>query len=315
MSETKHSIRTLQLYSRLSEGAVVNAEHAAREYGVNKRSIQRDIDDINEFLAEELHRTGSGNAVSYDRAAGGYRMEELKKTYLTNAEVLAICKILLDSRAFTKPEMEEMLEKLITRSVPKENQVAVKELIKNEEFHYVELRHHTKFIDRMWDIGQAIREHRYIEIKYQKLGDPEVQTRKLQPQAIMFSEYYFYLAAFWKDKEARKKFSVPNDPYPTIYRIDRIQGLKVLDEHFNVPYKDRFEEGEFRKRIQFMFGGRLRKIRFKCKGLSVESVLDRLPTAVIEKEEKGAYTIYAEVFGDGIDMWLRSQGDAVELVE
>ncbi len=66
-------------------------------------------------------------------------------------------------------------------------------------------------------------------------------------------------------------------------------------------------EGEFRKRIQFMYGGKLRKIRFIYKGYSVEAVLDRLPTAKIEKEENGEYTISAEVFGDGIDMWLRIQ--------
>ena len=31
-------------------------------------------------------------------------------------------------------------------------------------------------------------------------------------------------------------------------------------------------------------------------------------------EEDGVYTISAEVFGDGIDMWLRSQGDRVNIM-
>ena len=35
---------------------------------------------------------------------------------------------------------------------------------------------------------------------------------------------------------------------------------------------------------------------------------------VKEDKKKGEYTIEAEVFGDGIDMWLRSQGDAVNLI-
>ena len=52
----------------------------------------------------------------------------------------------------------------------------------------------------------------------------------------------------------------------------------------------------------------------------MEAILDRLPTAKIENEEiigdgnKTVYTISAEVFGDGIDMWIRSQGDAVKLL-
>ena len=46
-----------------------------------------------------------------------------------------------------------------------------------------------------------------------------------------------------------------------------------------------------------------------------EHVLDRLPTAeIIEKNEKG-FLITAEVFGSGIDIWIRSQGDLVEVVE
>lgn len=70
----------------------------------------------------------------------------------------------------------------------------------------------------------------------------------------MFSEYYFYLTAFIEDEDVKKDFDVINDSFPTIYRIDRIKSLKVLDERFSIAYKDRFEEGEFRKRIQFMYG-------------------------------------------------------------
>lgn len=63
-----------------------------------------------------------------------------------------------------------------------------------------------------------------------------------------------------------------------------------------------------------MYGGKLRKVKFQYSGFSVEAVLDRLPTAQIISEEDGVYTITAEVFGDGIDMWLRSQGDYVKTI-
>ena len=306
--------RVLQLYAKLTDGYIVNKAEEAQNYGVNERSIQRDIDDIRNFMDEDSERTGVSNTVVYDRIEKGYRLETLYKIRLSNSEVLALCKILLDSRAFTKKEMKEMLDKLITCCVPKSNQKLVKDLIKNEEFHYVEPRHKTKFIDKMWDIGQAIQHSQYIEIKYQGIQGSTVKTRKLKPLAIMFSEFYFYMVGFLEDKKAQANFDVLNDSFPTIYRIDRIQGLKVLDEKFHIPYASRFEEGEFRKRIQFMYGGKLQKIRFKYTGYSVEAVLDRLPTAKIESEEDGAYIISAEVFGKGIDMWLRSQGDIVELL-
>ena len=307
--------RVLQIYSKLLDGYIVNKAEEAEKYGVNERSIQRDIDHIRNFLDEDSERTGVINTVVYDRIARGYRLETIYQMRLQNSEILALCKILLDSRAFTKAEMEEMLDKLISCCVPMVNQKRVKELIRNEEFHYVEPRHKTRFIETMWDIGQAISESRYIEIDYYRTKDKSVVHRKLRPAAIMFSEYYFYLTAFIDDEEVKKDFSILNDSFPTIYRIDRIRSLKVLDERFNIPYSSRFEEGEFRKRIQFMYGGKLQKIKFKYSGPDVDAVLDRLPTAQILDEDDGAYTISAEVFGTGINMWLRSQGPYVEVIQ
>ena len=42
--------RVLQIYAKLSDGYVVNRSEEAQRYGVNERSIQRDIDDIRRFL-------------------------------------------------------------------------------------------------------------------------------------------------------------------------------------------------------------------------------------------------------------------------
>ena len=57
-----------------------------------------------------------------------------------------------------------------------------------------------------------------------------------------------------------------------------------------------------------MYGGKLRKVKFRYTGPDIDAVLDRLPTAIIQDEDETGYTVCAEVFGNGIDMWLRSQG-------
>ena len=62
-----------------------------------------------------------------------------------------------------------------------------------------------------------------------------------------------------------------------------------------------------------MYGGKLRKIRFRYTGKSVDFILDRLPTAQIVQEDEKGVVIQAEVFGDGVDMWMRSQGDIVNI--
>lgn len=306
--------RVLALYTKLMSGNMIYKLEEVQNWQVNERSIQRDIETIRAFLDTHPDGVPVHGSIVYDRVCKAYRLEEMPKTKLTNSEILAICKILLDSRAFTKAEMMDLLDKLISGCVPKENQVMVRNLIKNEAFHYVELQHKTVFIDKIWDLGQAIQTSRYIEIVYERSSDKVLVTRRLKPAAIMFSEYYFYLTAFIDDDKVRQHFDVINDSFPTIYRIDRIKQLKVLDTHFHVPYKDRFEEGEFRKRIQFMFGGKLQRVVFTYTGHHIEAILDRLPTAIIKDETDGVYTISAEVFGKGIYMWLRSQGDAVQVI-
>lgn len=55
-----------------------------------------------------------------------------------------------------------------------------------------------------------------------------------------------------------------------------------------------------------MYGGKLRKVKFKYSGLSIENVLDKLPTAKILNEKDGIYTMRAEVYGEGFKMWARS---------
>lgn len=307
--------RILGIYTKLMNGGIVNKAEEARQYGVNERSIQRDIDDIREYFENETADIGFINSVIYDRSAKGYRLEQLYKTRLSNSEILAVCKILLDSRAFTKKEMLLLLDKLVECCVPQTNQKAVMDLISNEEFHYVEPRHHTVFIDKLWTLGQAIRASQYIEIDYMRTKDKKIVRRKLKPVAILFSEYYFYLTAFIDDKEVQENFDVLNDAFPTIYRLDRIKKLKLLDEKFHIPYSSRFEEGEFRKRIQFMYGGKLQKVKFEYSGTDVDAVLDRLPTARIIKEEDGKYVIEAEVFGKGIEIWMRSQGEDIQIIK
>lgn len=306
--------RMLSMYDRLSEGKVLYKSEEAGYFQVNEKSIQRDVEDIREYLDAQFAQTGNENRLIYDHTQRGYRLERSERMMLSNEEVLAVAKILLDSRALTRTEMMDMLDRLVACCVPPENRKLVNDLIANERYHYIELQHKKVFMDKMWDIGVAIHETRNIEITYERT-DHKIVNRKVQPLAIMFSEFYFYLAANIENIDREKAFQNADDKYPTIYRIDRILELKVLEEHYRIPYKDRFEEGEYRKRIQFMQGGRLQRTNFWYQGASVEAVLDRLPTARILKEEEGRYLISAETFGSGIEMWLRSQGDRVEVVK
>ena len=299
--------RILGIYTKLLEGKTVIKADEAAFYGVTERSIQRDIDDLRAFFADRH----TDQEVVYDRRQRGFRLTNHRPVALSNSETLAVCKILLESRSMCKGEMLPILDKLIACCVPEESKQAIMELVANEKHHYIEPHHGQKILPGLWELGQAIQKHRVIEIVYERMKDPKLVRRRVKPVGIMFSEYYFYLTAFLEDKSS---FDNPDDLFPTIYRLDRIRGYEVTKETFSVPYKDRFQEGEFRKRVQFMYGGRLQTVRFTYSGPSVEAVLDRLPTAEVISEHDGIFEVRVEVFGNGIEMWLRSQGEAVQVL-
>lgn len=299
------SLRLLTIYVRLMAGQLMRKTALAEEFQVTQRSIQRDMEDLRCFLADER----LDYELIYDRREQGYCLRSSDQTRLSNSETLAVCKILLESRSMRRDEMIPILDKLVACCVPEGSRRAVEDLLANEKYHYIEPHHGQSILGGLWELGQAVKERRVVELEYQRLKEPQLVKRRVLPVGIMFSEYYFYLTAFLEDKSG---FDNPEDLFPTIYRMDRIRCFTVLEERFSVPYRDRFEEGEFRKRVQFMYGGRLERIRFRYTGPSIEAVLDRLPTAEIVSQDETGWTVEAEVFGKGIEMWLREQGDWVE---
>lgn len=309
------NFRTLDIYVRLCEGKIINKAEEAQHFGVDERTIQRDIDDIRAFLDEQsVQNSNDSRKIEYDRIKKGFIMTGAEPSMMTNSEILAVSKILLESRAFTKRELNVILDKLVEGCVPLKNMKLVRDLISNEKYHYVELHHKEYIQDKLWSIGTDIQECNLVFIRYARGNTPyESVERTIEPISILFSEYYFYLNAFIVEKNGEGKY-VHKYNYPAIFRIDRIKNYRQMDEKFKVSYANRFEEGEFRKRIQFMYAGRLLSIKLKYYGDNPEPILDRLPTARVVEQYEHECIVEAEVYGKGCLMWLLSQGNKVEIL-
>jgi len=313
--KTDKAPRILDIYVRLCEGKAINKKEEAQRFQVDERSIQRDIDEIRKYLADRVvNCPGECRTIEYSREQKGFVLVGSKGSLMTNSEILAVSKILLESRAFTKGEMNDILDKMIAGCVPQKNMKLVSDLIANEKFHYVALRNSSAIKDKLWEIGKEVKAQNLIELSYRRGGDEgKIVSGVVQPLAVIFSEYYFYLIANIV-KRATNGVYEKQYPYPAVYRIDRILEYREIGEKFRVDYANRFEEGIFRKRIQFMFQGKLMKLQFKYTGGNSEAVLNRLPTARILSERDGVQLIEAEVYGKGILMWLLSLGDMVEVI-
>lgn len=304
------SMRLLAMYGHLMDGKTLRKKDLAAEFGVTQRSIQRDLETLRVFFADEM----MGREIIYDSRERGYRLSHAVPKGLSNSEILAVCKILLEGRSMNSKEMMPILDKLLECCVPDTSKKAVAKLIANERFHYIAPRHGKDILPGLWEIGQAVGQHCVMEIEYLKM-DGEATSRIIEPVGLMFSEYYFYLIAFVRNEPYTSYFKEKKTLLPAIYRIDRIQSFNVTGEHFIPAYAGRFQEGEFRKRVQFMYGGKLNRVKFKYVGPSIEAVLDRLPTAEITGRDDEGWFVEAEVFGTGIDMWLRSQGNYIKREE
>lgn len=60
-----------------------------------------------------------------------------------------------------------------------------------------------------------------------------------------------------------------------------------MDEDFQVPYSNRFEEQKFHDIISLILGRDAHRLKFWYSGSSLEVVPDRIPAARVVKEEDG----------------------------
>ncbi|GAA3654270.1 helix-turn-helix transcriptional regulator [Asaccharospora irregularis] len=299
----------LYIYNKLIEGKIVRKQEVLDKFVINERTFYRYIQDIKKFIGRPDGEL-IGEEVLSDRSKGGYILKGKHERNFNEKEVLAIAKVLLESRGFVRTELKDMIDKLLESCIS-EDKENIKRIIGNEMINYVPPQHNKELLDKLWQISNAIKEQKILSIGYFKVGtdgklQEEVSKRSIYPLGLLFSEYYFYLIAFIEGKSYE---------YPAIYRVDRIKDLIATDKRYKVDYSKRFQDGEFRKLIQFMQTGELERVKFRFTGRSIEAVLDRLPNAKVIKEKQGEYIVEAKLFGKGIKMWLLSQGDSVEVID
>lgn len=111
--------RLLDMYERLSHGEVISKKELAEIYGVTVKTIQRDIDELRAYLAEKSLQ-GDRGTIEYSPAKKGYRLVRSTYEHLNHKEILALAKILLESRALEPGELHTILDKLTATCIEKD---------------------------------------------------------------------------------------------------------------------------------------------------------------------------------------------------
>ena len=300
MDNTKHS-RLLAIFLRALRGEDLSVQRLADDFSVTAKSITRTINDLKAFLAD--HRDLVGNAqLQYSYRTRCYRLH--MDEFLSNRELFALVEILIGTRALSREDLTQITDKL-KRFTSVEDQAKMHDLIRNELYCYQPVRHDCQDLQgNLMQLINCIRDRREISIEYYRM-DRAYVTHRLRPVCVMFSDYYFYLVAFKTNGSSRHLY----------FRIDRIKHLIEHRKTFSPDQLPEFSLDLLRRRSLFMWPGGLRTIRFEFSGPSVQAVLDKLPTArIIQRMDNNKVLIETEAYGDGIKLWLLSQGSWVKVV-
>ena len=299
MESTKHD-RLLEIFFRSLRGEDLSVQRLAKEYGVSTKSISRDINDLKSFLADHRHLVGY-TELNYSSQDKCYRLH--MDEFLTNRELFAMVEVMIGARAFSKEELLTLTDKL-KRFTTVEDRPKLNDLIRKELYHYSEVKHDCDSVmDTLWKLVNCISDKREVTIEYYRI-DRAWRTHRIRPASVMFTDNFFYLIAFNTEGDPDK---------PLYFRVDRIKYITEHRKKFSLADAPEFDEGLLRERSLFMWPGKLRTIRFEFTGSAIQAVLDKLPTAKIIERKGKTYTVEAEVYGDGIKMWLLSQGRRIRV--
>lgn len=288
----------MKLFYSLLRGEGVQTQTIADKNHITTRTASRDLESLRCILANDRDFFGNID-LYYDRSKKSYYLSD--KEMLKVEELFVIIEILVGSRGLEKSELLSIIHKL-------KNQVLFNDwkllssLIQNKMLEYTEIGHLNKdVIGNLWKLSRIIEERKSITMRYYKMSGEKVK-RHVTPLAILFSEYYFYVIAHDNTSDSTKYF-----------RIDRISDMTVHRKPKAVAPS--VNVGQLKNELLYMWPGDKMRIRFEFYGPSIQSVLDKLPTARILEKNGNSYLIEATVTGDGIIFYLLSQGHWIKVLE
>lgn len=295
--------RLLDMYERFNSGEHIRKDFLKGIYKVDERTIRRDIYSLNKYFSENDKKKNAREIIK-NEYTNEYEMINRAGFKFADKEIFALSKIILESRAFSKQDMNRILDILNSQA---ENNKVLQKIIRNERFNYIPPKHNKNIIETIWKISASVQNRNIVEANYTR-QDGISKEYRLKPLGLVFSEYYFYLIAEIDGKE--KSNSI-------VFRVDRFKKYDIKEKRFQIEERDRFEESQFHKKIQFMYTGELINIQFKFWGDSLEAVLDRLPTAkILRYDEKDNKPILkAQVYGEGVKRWILSQKEFLEVLQ
>lgn len=296
MGMTKYD-RLLYILNLLRSRKTLNAARLAEECGVTERSIYRDIISLSEANVPIYYDNGYKLASDNFLPPLNFTIEEyaclrsaLESTPLAFSRRNSA--LLKQIKAKVEAGLSDVTrEKKRTVSNATHIDIAVSQASERAETYFAQLE-------------QAVADQIAIEIDYETI-EHGTTTRVVEPYFIVFRGHAFYFVAFCR---LRREFRT--------FRIDRLRGLRPLDEFFNrksdITPKTYFE-GSWQ-----LFDGEPVDVSARFTGNSARVVLfgQHHPDEDVSECEDGSVLYRVRVKGlQEIQRWLLGFGGEVEIIE
>ena len=106
------AFRTLEIYDRLRRGEKLLKENLSNEYSVSLKTIQRDIEELRNYLFEKKGEIGEFE-IKVENKYYVFKAISASDNTLTQKEILAVSKILLESKKLKECTYRHFLEFLL----------------------------------------------------------------------------------------------------------------------------------------------------------------------------------------------------------
>lgn len=298
--------RLVKIMRYMVSGKPVRASDLAREFGVNKRTIFRDLRALENAFhfpyyydrQKDCYLLTEGNNFSFPSITLNFTpMEAL--SLLLSTSTLAVQK----GTPFERT-LQGAREKLLSTFPEKGKKIM--ELV-NRRFDVgwgtpVDYSRYSTIFD---EVVRAVNENRTISIVYYSLSNDRVTKRKIDPYAVMMRDRVWYVVA---------RCHLRNDV--RIFRINRIKKVEPTMENFRLPPE--FSLEEYMKNSWQVTRGEEVVVRIKFSGLAARYVEENRyhpSQRLVSRTEDGVCMEYTVSGTQEIKRWILSFGSEAEVLE
>ena len=243
MAEMDKTTRILMIYSKLLAGGKIYKKSFCADTGINRRTFDRDIEDIRLYLSESF----MGYELVYDHASESYRLENYhQQKPLSPMEISFLMELIKSEKVLRKDEYEQLLYNLIQAGAWDKQEMLMK-IARKEIRLYPEDEEKEALLKMQWDLQQCIHDRDIIILMLQKR-----RRKRLSPVSLWISDGEIYLLGYGDEDALQiipvnmiESFQMERKKY-SAELVKKFQGLdwQILKEKM---IKEKREYGEEKK--------------------------------------------------------------------